>query len=123
MGYYSQVIAAAEMEVAAKTTEAPKEAKPKTVKSKKGARKIKKPIKKQGVVPFLTNKPKKSKAEKKNNPCREVRLDKLCLNICVGESGDKLTRAAKVSEEMKKLLFIALSVDPRLKRFWRRVLE
>lgn len=27
---------------------------------------------------------------------RDVRIRKLCLNICVGESGDRLTRAAKV---------------------------
>lgn len=31
---------------------------------------------------------------------RDVRIRKLCLNICVGESGDRLTRAAKVLEQL-----------------------
>ena len=29
---------------------------------------------------------------------KELRIEKLIVNICVGESGDRLTRAAKVSE-------------------------
>ncbi len=45
-------------------------------------------------------KEKKEPKDKSKNVMRTLRITKLCVNICVGESGDRLTRAAKVLEQL-----------------------
>ncbi|KAG7674887.1 hypothetical protein Ndes2526B_g07726 [Nannochloris sp. 'desiccata'] len=37
---------------------------------------------------------------KTSNANRDIRVAKLCLNICTGESGDRLQKAAKVLEQL-----------------------
>jgi ribosomal protein L5 len=42
----------------------------------------------------------RAKMAESNNPMRNLQIDKLIINCCVGESGDRLTRAAKVLEQL-----------------------
>merc|ERR1712039_1034381 len=44
--------------------------------------------------------PTKDENKDKANVMRDIHIQKLCLNICVGESGDRLVRAAKVLEAL-----------------------
>merc|ERR1712127_1058506 len=60
----------------------------------------------QAKAPAVAKKAGKVRKEKKepkdssNNVMRQLRILKLCVNIGVGESGDRLTRAAKVLEQL-----------------------
>merc|ERR1712113_284743 len=51
-------------------------------------------------VSSRTYRRKMAAAEGKTNCMKDIRIAKLCLNIYVGESGDRLTRAAKVLEQL-----------------------
>ena len=42
----------------------------------------------------------KKTASKFDNKMRDIKVDKLILQICTGESGDKLTKAAKVLSDL-----------------------
>jgi len=38
--------------------------------------------------------------DKSDNPMRKIVVDKLVINCCVGEGGDKLTKAIKVLRDL-----------------------
>ena len=40
------------------------------------------------------------KFTKQDNPMRNIEIDKLVINCCVGEAGDKLTKAVKVLKDL-----------------------
>jgi ribosomal protein L5 len=53
------------------------------------------------VIPKqLLKKPAVVKKQKPENKMRRLQVEKIVVNICVGEAGDRLTRAAKVLEQL-----------------------
>ncbi|XP_042315478.1 60S ribosomal protein L11-like [Sceloporus undulatus] len=57
---------------------------------------------------------------KKENPMWELRIRKLCLNICIGKSGDRLTWAAKVLEQLTGQTPVFSKARCTVHSFWIR---
>ena len=38
--------------------------------------------------------------EKLSNPMRKIRIEKVVVNVCVGSSGERLEKAAKILEQL-----------------------
>jgi len=61
-------------------------------------KRIKKKV--EPVIKFERKEKVSTKDKTKSAPMRKIRIEKLIINICVGESGDKLTKAARVLKEL-----------------------
>ena len=49
---------------------------------------------------------------------KEIKIEKLVINLCVGESGDKLTKAAKVIEDLTGQTPVASKARYTIRSFW-----
>jgi len=75
-------------------------AKPKKERKEKPGAARKALIQKVSVTKPLTLKVAQRKDQSKSAPMRQIYIEKLIVNICVGESGDKLTKAGRVLKEL-----------------------
>jgi len=83
-------------EVAQEKEKAPQKGKETEGQKKPGSGAVPKAIVPSGDAKVV----RKSKKDKQANLMKGIRIEKLVVNICVGESGDRLVRASKVLEQL-----------------------